>query len=288
MSRADLLRALGGVVVETAAPSSALGGVLDLDPVPAGHETTELFSFQLYPYGSVYLGPEGKLGGIARDRTAGFLRALGVTPPPEPDHLTVLLDAYSQLVDLDDTGTGRARHARRALLHEHLLSWAPRFWARADELAPDSLRRWAGLLAEVLTDEAQVVGPPDTLPAHLAEAPALDEAVEQDVSVLVDGVLTPVRSGLVLARADLTRACRDVGVGLRIGERAYALKAMLEQQPHDVLAWLAEEARRQRDLVEIVAAFGETPAFWLDRLERTATRLDAMVRGVGTPAVGVS
>ncbi|MEX0705126.1 MAG: molecular chaperone TorD family protein [Nitriliruptoraceae bacterium] len=288
MSRADLLRALGALVVEEPERSGVLGTALGLDQVPTGQESTELFAFQLYPYGSVYLGPEGKLGGIARDRTAGFLRVLDVTPPPEPDHLTVLLDAYAQLVELDDSGTGRARHARRALLHEHLLSWVPRFWSRAEELAPDSLRGWARLLSEVLSDEARVVGPPDTLPAHLAEAPDLDASVDQDMAALVDGVLAPVRSGLVIARADLVRACREVGVGLRIGERAYALKAMLEQQPHDVLAWLAREARRQREHVTVADEFGATPEFWRDRLERTATRLDAMVHGTEPRTVGAS
>ena len=52
---------------------------------------TDLFVFQLQPYASVYLGAEGMLGGEARDRIAGFWRALGASPPSEPDHLATML-----------------------------------------------------------------------------------------------------------------------------------------------------------------------------------------------------
>ena len=60
----------------------------------------DLFGFQLYPYASVYLGSEGMLGGEARDRIAGFWRAIGEPPPSEPDHLAVLLALYARLCEL--------------------------------------------------------------------------------------------------------------------------------------------------------------------------------------------
>ena len=49
------------------------------------------------PYASVYLGPDGALGGEGADRAAGFWRASGLTPPAEPDHLTALLALYASL-----------------------------------------------------------------------------------------------------------------------------------------------------------------------------------------------
>jgi TorA maturation chaperone TorD len=60
-------------------------------PGPQAHEHTEVFGLQLYPYASVYVGPEGMLGGEARDRIAGFWRVLRLTPATEPDHLATLL-----------------------------------------------------------------------------------------------------------------------------------------------------------------------------------------------------
>src|SRR6185295_7023627 len=86
----ELLRALA-VLAEFPGPEHArLGELLQLPGAPSRAEHTELFEFQLWPYASVYLGPEAMLGGESRDRVAGFWRALQLTPPPEPDHLSVL------------------------------------------------------------------------------------------------------------------------------------------------------------------------------------------------------
>lgn len=304
MSRADLCRSLA-VVADAPGPAAARHAeVLGLGRAPTAAEHTKLFTLELHPYASVHLGPEGQLGGVARDRVAGFFRALGAVPPPEPDHLVVLLHAYADLADLDEradasapaaaslggaaaseaVGTPaagaspptRARHARTVLLHEHLASWVPRFAGRAAELAPAPLRAWARLLANVLDAEAERLGDPPMLSAHLREAPALEEAVDEGRAAFVAALLAPVRSGFVLARTDLARAARDLGLGLRIGERGYALDALVDQDPRGTLSWMADEAARQRE-----ALGGRTdPAsgFWRARLETTAellTRLGA-------------
>lgn len=59
-------------------------------------------------YASVYLGPDGALGGEGTDRAAGFWRAIGITPPAEPDHLTALLSLYG------DAAAGTRRPPDRA------------------------------------------------------------------------------------------------------------------------------------------------------------------------------
>ena len=86
----ELVRTLG-VLAE--APNSGTGSVAAAIglPAPTPDDYTDAFVFQLYPYASVYLGAEGMIGGEARDRIAGFWRALRLTPPAEPDHLTALL-----------------------------------------------------------------------------------------------------------------------------------------------------------------------------------------------------
>jgi TorA maturation chaperone TorD len=285
MSRAELCRTLAALAAAPGPATAAHAELLDLGRPPTAAEHTELFVFELHPYASVHLGAEGKLGGVARDRIAGFLRVLEVTPPPEPDHLVVLLDAYAQLLELDGVGAGpRAHHARTVLLHEHLGSWVPRFTHRVDELGAAPYRRWAHLLDQLLAAEHTTLGAPPTLPAHLREAPDLHGLADEGRDAFVDGLLAPVRSGLVLARADLVRAARELDLGLRIGERAYALKAMLEQDAHATLAWLAAEARRQarpwRDAHE------PTGRFWSDRLAATAALLDGLVAAHGAPVAG--
>ena len=129
-ARADgaACRALGAR--SASRPTRATGGSPRRSGCPATGARRRLrrasSSSSCYPYASVYLGAEGMLGGEARDRVAGFWRALGLVPPAEPDHLAALLGLYAALADAEEPRrTSRPAaapaQARRALLHEHLL-----------------------------------------------------------------------------------------------------------------------------------------------------------------------
>jgi len=204
--------------------------------LPSRVEHTEVFSLQVYPYASVYLGAEGMLGGDARDRVAGFWRALGLVPPAEPDHLAALLGLYASLIDAKAPS-----HARTALLWEHLLTWMP---VMADTLlrtTSGGYSQWAEQLLDVLLEEAEAnpyEGPP---PLHLRMAPPPPE-FERDPEEAVNGILAPVRTGMVLTRADLARGAHQMGLGLRQGERRFVLRALLAQDAPATFAWLAEHA----------------------------------------------
>ena len=281
MSRAGLLRALADLGARPHDGSAAVAEALELPRPPTAAEHTDLFDFQVYPYASVHLGEEGMLGGDARDRVAGFLRALDVTPPPEPDHLIVLLHAYADLSELAASGAPRADHARRVLLHEHLGSWVGRFLARVVELGAEPLRAWARLTVAALAAELAEHGPPPELPAALREATPLPEPEDATAADWTQGLLAPARSGLVLARADLARAARELGLGTRVGERAFVLRALLDQDARAVLGWLAGEARRQAEDLAGVAATGgdEVAGWWRERLTRTADLIDRRLEG---------
>jgi hypothetical protein len=274
VSRAELLRALAAVVDSPAASTPALAEALDLGRAPSAAELTDLLSFQVYPYASVHLGDEGMLGGDARDRVAGFLRALDVTPPAEPDHLVTLLHAYADLSDLAEAGSARAAHARGVLLHEHLGSWVGRFLARVGELGAAPLVRWSEHVTAALADELARIGPPPHLPPALAEAGGPPDPDEGTAAEWVAAILAPVRSGMVLARADLARAARELELGSRVGERAFVLRSLLDQDGPAVLGWLAGEARRQADGLAAVTATGGAlvARWWQDRLGATAER----------------
>ncbi len=266
----------------TEAPDAALeraAVVLDLGAAPTAFEYTDLFEFQLYPYASVYLGGEGMMGGEARDRIAGFWRALGETPPPEPDHLTVLLAAYAELAeresDADDHATrSRWRHARAAFLWEHLLSWLPVYLDKVGELESEFYAKWAELLSTALMEEATAFASPETLPLHLREAPPLGDLGDAGADDFLKAVTTPVRTGGILVRGDLERCARGLGLGLRKGERRYALKSLLGQAPRETLEWLAAEADRwvvgHRSRAGALALVS---SFWRQRAETTSTFL---------------
>lgn len=281
-SRAELLRALARLVDPPDPGLAPAVEALGLPRVPSAAEHGELFTFQLHPYASVHLGPEGQLGGIARDRVAGFLRAVGVDPPTACDHLGVLLAAAAELHDLEAAGAEPARRVRTALLHEHLLPWVPRLLVRVGELGAEPYRGWAERLSDVLDAELAALGAPAQLAVHLRDAPALPDPRQDEAGAepFVGALLAPVRSGLILARADLARAAGQLGLGLRVGERAFTLKALLGQDAASTLRWLAEEARHQQAVVPQlpVGADGDdvTAAFWRARLEDSARLLDAL------------
>src|SRR5687767_13613903 len=110
----ELFRTLAVLAESPDRPEVArLARLLELGDAPALRDYTETFIFQLPPFASVYLGAEGMLGGEARDRVAGFLAALGQTPPSEPDHLVILLATYAELAAPEGGDVAeREAHAR--------------------------------------------------------------------------------------------------------------------------------------------------------------------------------
>ena len=267
----ELLRALAACC-ET--PSAAVAAALEL-PSPAAADHTELFGFQLYPYASVYTGAEGMLGGDAADRVAGFWRAVGADPPAEPDHLAALLGLYASVAE--ETGE-RARHVRHALLWEHLLSWLPAWLARVAEIAPAPYAAWGSLLGDALLAEAEAMGPPAAPPLHLRLAPPGGG---------VDALLAAVRSGVILTRADLGAFARELGLGLRQGERRYALRALLTQDPSAVLDRLAREAGRQASIHRSQPpAWRPVTEHWASRAEASAGELSRLATEAREVIVG--
>lgn len=250
--RGELLRALAALAERPGPGHARIVAAVGLDGGPDPVVHTDVFTFQLHPYASVYTGNEGMMGGAARDRVAGFWRALGLRPPSEPDHLCTILAFQAALGDgaeaaasVRDAVADRWRHARRAFFWEHLGSWVFAYLDRLVSLAPPFYGGWAALLRDVLAAEAAVLGPPDELPLHLREAAPLPEPDACGLDEIVDALLAPVRSGALLIRADLARAGRDLGVVARVGERRFALRHLLRQHPGPVLQWLAAELRTQ-------------------------------------------
>lgn len=304
--RAEVFRALGVLCEPPAAGHARVCDALGLPGVPEAAEFTDLFVLHLYPYASVYLGAEGMLGGEARDRVAGFWRALHLTPPPEPDHLAALLGLYAGLLERESEEREPARRAlwgqaRAALLHEHLISWLPPYLDRVEALAPPAYGAWAELLRASVVEEAAGAAdaavspggapPAAALSAHLRAAPPLPDPRREGSRAFVTGLLAPVRCGIILTRADLVRAARDLGLGLRVGERRFALAALLSQAPEAVLDWLAGEARAcSARHAAHRGVMGAAAGFWSDRAAAAALLLGDLraqaagaVSGDGSP-----
>jgi TorA maturation chaperone TorD len=279
----ELFRALGALAGPPEPGLRRIAELLKLDPLPDEAEHTELFLFQLPPYASLYLGAEGKLGGEARDRVAGFWRAVGTAPPPEPDHLTTLLGLYANLAEAasvlpDSAEAGLLKRSAAALLHEHLLPWTGPYLSKVTELGHSFYRSWATMLTAALREAARESEHAGPLPLHLREAPELPDPRAEGGEAFLDGLLTPVRSGVILTRADLARAAGETGLGLRAGERRYALQALFSQDAARMLAWLALEAEAWTARHEGRMNDGglQIATFWRDRAQHTSASLSRL------------
>ena len=159
----EIFRALGSLIEPPSESLQQQAELLELGGLPDPSEHAEIFLFQLYPFDSVYLGNEGRMGGQARDRIAGFWRALSLESPTEPDHLTVLLSFYTELTTLSsDSGPGASRtgasdelqRVQWAFLWEHLLSWLPLYLDKLEALGSSFYQAWAVLLRRALEEQA--------------------------------------------------------------------------------------------------------------------------------------
>lgn len=281
----ELFRALAVLVEPPGEEVARVAEALELGPVPEASEYTELFVFQLYPYASVYVSAEGMLGGEARDLISGFWRALSQTPPAEADHLALMLALYARLCELAAAESDAVRrqsweHARKAFLWEHLLSWLPVYLCKLADVAVPFYRRWSEVLMKALLAEALAVGRPEALPLHLRAATTLiDPRRGVEVGEFLQSLLSPVRSGMILTRSDLSRAARHLNLGMRLGERAFILRELFGQDASGMLEWLEGEAGRwAKRHHSYVDSLGEVAVAWEAKATAAASLLEELKR----------
>ena len=276
----ELFRALAIFAEPPNAKAERVAEALGLGALPGAEEYTETFIFQLPPYASVYLGAEGMIGGEARDRIAGFWRVISLMPAAEPDHLSVILALYARLVELEAEEKYAVRRdgwraARKAFFWEHLASWLFVYLTKLTGAASRFYVGWGMTLMKALLSEAANLGHQERLPLHLREAPALIDPRCSGVEEFLQSLLTPVRCGMILTRADLTRAARELGLSLRMGERRFILKALFSQDTNRMLDWLIEEAaacmRHHQGVEEGICS--SITKWWRQRTESTTALL---------------
>ena len=274
----ELLRALGAVAASPPPHSGPVTAALGL-PAPTTAEHTSVFILAAPPHAAIHLGPSGMLGGEGLDRVAGFWRAIGLHPPQDADHLGPLLMLYAELASAEtaarnESTRDRLRHAREALLMEHLWSWAPGYLTGVMRLDVPSLAAWARLTLSALGREVGRAAPPPAYPLALRTAPG-PLRMTDDRGQLLDALVAPVRSGVLLTGMDLRGAAAAAGLGYRIGERRYTLRALLDQDAGATLGWLASHARRWADLHAAQQPTGghDPRQWWARRAARTAGTL---------------
>jgi len=269
--RWELLRALGSLTVDGPESGGAVFGALGLDPwTRADH--TRVFVLDLAPYASIYLDPEGKLGGACVDQIAGVWRVLGLDPPREPDHLLSLIGLYAALGSAikdcrSEVARKRVEVAARTVLAEHIHPWIFVYLAAVESYSATAT--WAALVQGVLREELSAWPQEDVLPLTLRDAPKpdLDDLSAEKVYELAT---VPVVSGGVVTFGDLETMGSRAGLGVRRGERRFVLRSMLEQGPRETLCELGAHFRtwEGRALGE-----GSVASWWKERAAATADAL---------------
>lgn len=268
--------------------------------VPGPEVHSRVVEFQRYPYASVYLGPEGMMGGDARDRIVGFRRALGIddgaarpnaegeprrgSDPMSADHLASLLALLAALDRWRGEETHPARaalleEARVTLMWEHVASWAGPYLASFRGCGAPFYEAWASLLEEALNEVAAAMALPDFLPRALRDAPALADPHSEGGAAFIASLLAPLRSGVILLQGDLVRLGHHTGMACRAGERRYVLGAFFAQDAGAALGWLSRHAH---EWGRRVAACGPPPVarWWAGRAGEAAARLADLAAGV--------
>ena len=278
----ELFRALGAVAEPPSTAGHRIAEALALGPMPDAASHSELFDLQLPPYASVYLEPNGMLGGEARDRIAGFWRALDLTPPREPDHITTMLAFYARLCDLEAEASSEVaalawHRSRVAYLWEHLMTWLPLYLARVNEIGFAFYAMWARLMTDALRAEATSLPEPERLSLHLRDVPPIADPRADGLDAFARSLISPVRSGVILSRSDLGRGARTLGLGARIVGRPDVLHALFAQDAGATLDWLIAEAEgwivrhgEWNDVAPLLVGF------WAGRARETSTLLRSL------------
>ena len=114
------------------------------------------------------------------------------------------------------------------------------------------------------------------MPAHLREAPPPAAPGDDGLDAYLGRLLAPVRSGMVITRADLAGAVRHLGLGLRNGERRFILSALMAQDPAAVAGWRADHARAwAAEHRRLAGALGPVALFRSRRAEAAEAHLRA-------------
>ena len=135
--------------------------------------------------------------------------------------------------------------------------------------------RWGVMLLKALVGEIMAVGEQEHLPLSLREAPGLIDPRSGTAEEFLQSILTPVRSGMIITRADLTGAARKLNLGLRRGERKFALKSLFAQDASGVFDWLMAETATwaQHHQGSHGGMFGEIARAWEEKTHAAAALL---------------
>lgn len=273
------------------------------DEEAAAVDYQHLFGFNVFPYASVYLSPDGLLGGAVADQVRRFFQRAGCSldlTRESPDHvgqelafLAFLVRAEAELLEgAEAAEVARLRRLQRRFLDEHLLGWLPVFVGALGRQGHPFYARLADVTRRtVLAHRARLGGAdPAAFALPLAPEPLQDPAT--GLSDLAAFLVTPAWSGLFLSRDDIRGLGRDGALPHGFGERARMLSQVLRAAATydglpallNRLLALLEDWRAFYEDLGGDPAMGPVTRIWqarLDATERLCTHLQTAAGDAG-------
>ncbi|WP_298817985.1 TorD/DmsD family molecular chaperone [Chloroflexus sp.] len=253
----------------------------------------------VYPYESLYRDEDLMLNTAAADRVAAFYDECGFTPDQSagaPDHLGIELILLARLIATeaaamatgDDALAGWSRRQAATFLRQHLAGWVP-VWVQAVQRIATHPFYWrlAELTLELISSELErLADEPSASREVIPLQPVSTHSEETDLTMLIRHLITPVRSGIFLSRADLSALARRLGFSIPINDRFTMARALFEtagefEQAHALINALDEllgvEINDLHRLSATLAAWKPLLQPWIDRLTASRAMLAAGV-----------
>lgn len=272
----------------------------EVDYERAAAEHFHLFGFNVFPYQSMFLDTDGRLGGPQSEQALSYYRQAGFNLSPRtpagrfaagesPDHAGLELAFLSFLsgAEADALQDGerlhvlRIRDLQRGFLDLHLLPWLPALVQAIGQQGSPFYTTLAGLSLELVFEHRAALG--DGLPVGrpafaLPHPPALLEDEKTGLKDIAAYLLTPAYSGLYLSREDIARLGRGRNLPRGFGARLQMLSNLLRSAVaydllpnllEDISSLVGEWQAAYRSHLETGTPWAPFAAAWLDRLQAT-------------------
>jgi len=269
----------------------------DEDEAAADHYA--LFSLEVFPYASVFLGAEGRLGGSTTHVVQQHYAQTGfqaIFDRESADHLAheLALLAFLSGAETEALEAGKRSEAERmrrrmqAFMDGHLLWWLPAFVQAVQQQAYPFYAALGGFTLEVVLDHRAALGEGGCFSESLVleEPPDLLEKEKTGLKDIAAYLTTPTWSGFFLSRSDITRLGRGErlphGFGSRVQTLTNLLRAAVEFDRMDALlgalseqldTWASFYQKLSASGLERVEIVSQT---WLDRLTTTRSIIEQM------------
>ena len=285
----------GGADRDVISGLSAIPELADIRPgsQDEGAAYHDLFGLNVYPYASVFLDPQARLGGGVSDWVIRWFQQIGMgvdATDTAPDHIGHELAAlgFLQGAEADarlDHRTEKVRQLvdlQRAFLDRHLLGWMPAFvWAVQAQGDP-FYAQLADLALALVVDHRQDMGGSVATELNLPET--ADQHEPNSIRELAVHLTQHARSGIYLSRKDIAALGRKERLPRGFGDRAQMLAnlfrsaARFDQLPEvlDGLRGRVHDQNHRYEHLEQVPALGAMGRFWRARLAQTLCLLDTI------------